>query len=237
MHPLKSAAEQKGDEAMLCRIRDIDLVAREAHYHNHCRQAHTRDQVRHSGSADSETAIVLEAHHKAFELLSHYIQENIIEGMKIERMTMLQERYLLYLMETNADVCNDNYKTDKLKDKMKKHFGTELQFWRPSSKGELVYSDDSHKGQAVETAFESASSDERRVEETAMSFRRNILNAKRNPGDMPFPPTASWLSSQEREPPSLLQQFLSLLVSGNSKDKLSPKSLCLKTSHTGVNNM
>ena len=128
-------------------------------------------------------------------------------------------------METNTDVYNENYKTDKLKDKMKKHFGTKSQFWRPSSEGELVYSDDIHKGQAVEAAFESASLDERRVEKTAMILRRHMLNAKRNSCDMPFPPPASWLSSQEREPPALLQQFLSLLVSGNSKDKLSPKSL------------
>ena len=93
---IKSAAEQKGDETMLCRIRDINLVAREAHYHNHCRRAYTRDQVRHSGSADSKRAAVLEAHQKAFKLLSHYIQENITEGMKVERMTMLREIYLLY---------------------------------------------------------------------------------------------------------------------------------------------
>ena len=170
---IKSAAEQRGDEVMLCRIRDIDLVARETHYHNHCRRAYTRNQVRHSGSADSETAAVLEAHQKAFELLSHYIQE----GMKVERRTVLLERYLSCLMETNADVYNDNYNIDKLKDKMKKHFGTKLQFWRPSSEGELAYSDDIHKGQAAEAAFESASSEERRVEETAMILRRHILKA------------------------------------------------------------
>ena len=58
-----------------------------------------------------------------------------------------------------------------------------------------------------------------------MILRRHILNARRNSCVMPFPPTASCLSSQEREPPALLQQFLSLLLSGNSKDKLSAKSL------------
>ena len=73
---------------MLCRISDTDLFAREAHYHNHCRRAYTRDQVRHSGSADSETAAVLDILQKAFELLSNiaYIQENVIKGMKGERM-------------------------------------------------------------------------------------------------------------------------------------------------------
>ena len=106
---IKYAEEHKQDEALLCRIRDSDLVAREAHYHNHCRRAYTRNEERHSGSADSETLAMLEAHRKAFEMLCHYIQENIIAGMKVERMTMLQERYLLYLMEVDADIYNENF--------------------------------------------------------------------------------------------------------------------------------
>ena len=222
---IKLAAEQKKDEALLCQIRDIDLVAREAHYHNHCRRAYTRNQVRHSGSADSETLAVLEAHRKAFELLCYYIQENIIAGMKVERMTMLRERYLLYLMEADADAYNENYKTDKLKDKMKNRFGTKIRFWRPSSKGKLVYSDEILKGQAVEAAFESACSDEKRIEETALILRRHVLDAKNSSGDIPFLPTASWLLSDQREPPHLLKDFLSHLVTGNPNHKISAKSL------------
>ena len=61
-------------------------------------------------------------------MLCHYTQENIIAGMKVERMTMLRERYLLYLMEVDADVYNENYKTDKLKDKMKNHLEHESSF-------------------------------------------------------------------------------------------------------------
>ena len=61
---IKSAAEQKSDEAMLCQIRDIYIVVQEAQYHSHCRRVYTRDQVRHSGSADLETAAVLEAHQR-----------------------------------------------------------------------------------------------------------------------------------------------------------------------------
>ena len=181
--------------------------------------------MRHSGSADSETLAVLEAHRKAFELLCYYIQENIIAGMKVERMTMLRERYLLYLMEVDADAYNENYKTDKLKDKMKNRFGTKIQFWRPSSKGEVVYSDEILKGQAVEVAFESACSDEKRIEEAALILRRHILDAKNSSGDIPFPPTASWLLSDQREPPHLLKDFLSHLVTGNPKHKISAKSL------------
>ena len=83
-------------------------------------------------------------------------------------MTMLRERYLLYLLNVDPDVHNENYKTEKLKEKLKNYFGPKIQFWRPSSKGELVYSDDIAKRQAVELAFELASSDERRIEEAAL---------------------------------------------------------------------
>ena len=48
----------------------------------------------------------------------------------------------------------------KLKEKLENCFDTKIQFWPPSSKGELVYSDDIAKGQAVELAFGLESSDE-----------------------------------------------------------------------------
>ena len=83
-------------------------------------------------------------------------------------MTMLRERYLLYLLNVDPDVHNENYKTEKLKEKLKNYFGPKIQFWRPSSKGELVYSDDIAKRQAVELALELASSNERRIEEAAL---------------------------------------------------------------------
>ena len=44
------AAEEKNDERLLCRIRDVDLRAKEAYYHNYCRRAYTRDENRHSTS-------------------------------------------------------------------------------------------------------------------------------------------------------------------------------------------
>ena len=39
---IKLAAEEKNDERLLCRIRDVDLCAKEAHYHNYCRHPYKR---------------------------------------------------------------------------------------------------------------------------------------------------------------------------------------------------
>ena len=210
---------------MLCRIRDVHLRAKEAHYHNYCRRAYTRDENRHSTSPNSETSAILSAHQVAFELLCEYVQENIINQLHEGGKVRLKERYLQYLLEVDPNVHNENYKTDKLKEKLKNFFGSKIQFWRPSSKGELVYSDEITKGQAIGVAFEHASSDEQRVVEAAMILRRHIIEPKKADKDMPYPPTTSWLLSNERQPPNVLKDFLSTLVSGKSKEKLSAKSL------------
>ena len=104
--------------------------------------------MRHLTNPNSEASAALNSHRKAFESFCNYVQENIVEQMKVEPMTMLRERYLLYLLNVHPDVHNENYKTEKLKEKLTNYFGMKIQFWRPSSKGELAYSDDIAKGQA-----------------------------------------------------------------------------------------
>ena len=88
-----------------------------------------------------------------------------------------------------------------------------------------IHSDDIAKAQAVELAFELASSDEQRVEEEALILRRYIIESKQGAEDMPYPPTISWLLLEETQPPNLLRDFLANLVSGKPKEKLSAKSL------------
>ena len=76
----------------------------------------------------------------------------------------------------------------------------------------------------MEAAFELAASDEKRVEEAAMVLRRHIIESNRASGNIPFPPKSSWLLSEDREPPDLLQNFLSSLVLGKSCQNLSERS-------------
>ena len=73
-------------------------------------------------------------------------------------------------------------------------------------------------------AFELACSDEKRLEEAAMILRRHIENSKQLSGDMPWPPSSSWLLSNERQPPFLLEEFLSFVISGKSQKNISRRS-------------
>ena len=123
------------------------------------------------------------------------------------------------MFENNEKLYNENYKTEKLKEKITKHFGNRIQFWRPSSRGDWFTQLISLQGN-----FELAASDEKRVEEAAIVLRRHIIESHRASDNIPFPPTTSWLLPDDREPPDLLQNFLSSLVSGKSRQKLSEKS-------------
>ena len=84
---------------------------------------------------------------------------------------MLRKKQLGYLQEHYPDVYNPNYKTDKLKKKLAKHFGKRLQYWQPNYKRDLIFATDIPKGQAIEEQFEFASSDEPVIEECAMRFQ------------------------------------------------------------------
>ncbi|GFO22883.1 hypothetical protein PoB_004938800 [Plakobranchus ocellatus] len=89
-------------------------------------------------------------------------------------MTMIEEKYLQYLQSHYADFYNPSYQTYKLKAKLQKHFGERIQFWQLNYGSELAYSSELPKGAVVETAFEVASSDERRLQEAALVLRRVI---------------------------------------------------------------
>ena len=222
---IKSAAQEKGDEEMLCKVHDQDLRAREAHYHNVCRRNYTRSKKRHTSHEDSESSQLQTAHNAAFQYIISYVEEYIVIGGNIERLSMIRERYMTYLLEHYPGFYNENYKMYKLKEKLQKHFGAKLSFWQPQTKNkaELVYAADM-EGEAVEAAFELAASDERRLSESAMIIRRHIYDCRRDSKQMPWPPSAAWLLSGERWPPEILLTFLTLVITGKPVKHASSRS-------------
>ena len=138
---------------------------------------------------------------------------------------MLKERYLTFLHEKHRFAYNENYKNYKLKDKLLKHFKDRIKFWRSDSSmstSELVYSANI-EGSAVEVAFELASSDEKRLAESAMILRRYVYEAEQNSPLMPWPPSAEWLLSDQRIPPTILSNFIAQLISGKSPKSATDK--------------
>ena len=128
--------------------------------------------------------------------------DNIINAGSVERMTMLRERYLNYIMENYPQFYNAQHKTDKLKEKLVTHFGNQIQFWKPNNENDLVYSSAVSTGEAVQVAFEAATSETKILEEAASILRRNIQHAYNSSDKLPWPPSAEYLQSNGPSPPS-----------------------------------
>ena len=196
------------------------MIAREAHYHTSCRKNYTRADDRHEHCDKDERVVQeLNAHQNAFNYISSYIEENLTHGCTVERMTMLKERYLQFMYENSPIVYNPLYKTSKLKSKLMKKFGSRIKFWQPDYKSELVYSSEIPHGQAIETAFEVAASESKRVEEAALVLRRIITESHKESVKLPWPPSSNNLLSGTVHPPPLLENFLSILLSGKQKKR------------------
>ena len=110
-------------------VNGVDLLTREACYHNTCRREYNRCVgPQEPDTQSTEDAKRLEAHRQAFAHICEYSEKHIIQGSHVERMTMLHERYLSFLQEHSPEYYNADYKTDKVKEKLYKHFGDKIKF-------------------------------------------------------------------------------------------------------------
>ncbi|KAL8573826.1 hypothetical protein ACOMHN_019099 [Nucella lapillus] len=154
------------------------------------------------------------AYRDAFNSICEYVEKTVIAQAQVERLTMLHERFLAIMQEIHPKFYNPNYRTQKLKEKLSLHFGTRIQFWAPNQRSQLVYSSHLPVGQAVEIGFVAAASEERRLEEAALTLRRLIIDASRQSTHYPWPPSASFLLSDETKPPKSVLQFMKTVLSG-----------------------
>jgi hypothetical protein len=235
---IREAAAAKKDFELLAKIGPWDLRSLEARYHESCRKKYLRkdDRTHHcnvknqTAASSSTVSAQRAANDAAFQQLCEHITQNIIHRGAVERMTMLREKYLQHLQEHSPEFYNPNYKTGKLKARLIAHFGDKMNFWQPNYKSDLVYSAHIQTGEAVEAAFEAATSESRILEEAAAILRRNIQFAHHNAKDLPWPPSADSLAGESVSIPQSLTEFLSLVVTGKSFDHATEKSVRLSKS-------
>ena len=212
---ISEAAKLKSDSRVIGLTESSCLVAQEAYYHETCRRDYTRKKERKkSATCSDEVQIETEkAHAHAFNYITEYVENQIIQNSNVERMTMLKEKYLSFIQSKHPHVYNPHYKTCKLKEKLQKKFGNKIKFWQPNYRSELVYSSYVLTGCAVESAFENASSDERRLQEAALLLRRLIFDTFKDSPQMPWPPSSSYLLTQQDALPPMLIHFMTCLLS------------------------
>ena len=93
------------------------------------------------------------------------------------RLSTTLEKYLQFIQQHKPEFYNLNHrtKTQKLKTKLLRHFGQQIQFWSPNSKG-TIYSCDMSIGAAVQASFKAATSESKQLEEATLILRRYILD-------------------------------------------------------------
>jgi len=104
---IKECAVKKNDYNLLGKISGEDLLAREARYHESCRRQYVKASSQETTAASSHTHTalpeVMVAHQAAFEFLVSYIESKIIQDKHVECMTMLKDRYLMFISENYPD--------------------------------------------------------------------------------------------------------------------------------------
>jgi len=225
-------AVQKNDCDLLLKIRDQDLVAREAHYHDPCRNSYVSDKDRsHHRSklaeqpeqpdSDDELYVIGSVEHRraynaAFGHLCVYIEDHIIGNGNAVRMSTLREMYLDYIQENTPNYFNPEHKIQKLKARITRHFVDRINFWQPRKGSELIFSAEISVGEAVAAAFEFASSESQILHDAAMLLHRHILQQQSASADMPWPPSVAFLTSSAVSPPVTLLDFVTRVIAGKS---------------------
>lgn len=119
---LKKLLLKKKNDYVHLWIQNYDLFACEAQYHESCRKEYTRDpSAWRSKDADAVNlqSDLEEAHVCAFQNIIEYIQHEVIDRKRIDRLSSLKETYTTVLDMLNCP--SSSYDSRKLMHKIEKH--------------------------------------------------------------------------------------------------------------------
>jgi len=237
-HIIKECAMEKQDFKVLGKIDGVDMLAKEARYHESCRRHYVRRDGRQhhqTGGSDNIMASVQErkaAYSDAFNIVRQYVEKELLQSGTVVRMSMLHNMYQQHMERLYPAFYNPDHNPQKLRKKLLEYFGNQLQFWHPQTncKSDLVFSSDIDLGEAVESAFNAQTSEKKFLQNAAAILRRNIKDAHASSTEMPWPPSADFLRSKAVTPPVSLVNFLSQVITGKSTSQASDKPQRLSAS-------
>ena len=210
-------AEKKGDEELLTHIRGKDLFAKVAKYHITCRMRYSvpkRGKVTIFDQSEME-----EVHAVCFAKLCEVTDREIIISQKVMKMTDLRSLHCIYPSET--PFANPNYRSEKMKSILNSHevYSNKLCFVslgkiQDQYQSDLVFSNETDLSEAVKHGYLLGLSD--KIQDVAILLHKIIKNAFEKAEKLPWPPTASCLTT-ENPAPNNLQCFLRILISGKAE--------------------
>lgn len=153
-----------------------------------------------------------------------FIADNVLKGGSVVRMMTLRELYLQHIQVNAPQFHNPDHKMQKLKEKIQRNFGDHVQFWRPNNKSELLYSSCVSTGEAVEAAFDAATSEDQLLRDAALVLHRHIIAEKNASPEMPWPPTADYLNSDVIGAPAIVSSFIARVITGSKLNTVTPSN-------------
>lgn len=152
---LLKAAQIRENDHVLLQITGQDTIAKEIKYHRSCYKDFTKAdslakiEERNCEHEDNRT----HAYNDAFQEIRRRVQMEVIWKNKIVSISDLTSQFMIELSKRGVDVSD--YRSSKLKERLKKSFGDLLSFKQPVRKNEseLIYHTHVEKGEFAEAAF------------------------------------------------------------------------------------
>ena len=208
---------------MLCKIRGVDLFAKEAQFHECCRQQYLVQRAPQLDAASGSSK--KDAIQKAFtQVCDHINAEVILKGqvVKLVSLTTLYNDTLKQFGECAASQITSSNLRQKIESCPV--IKDSVEFSSDTYKETLLFSkcQESMKT-TVRSAYEMGITDW--CKEVSHDLHKRIVNAFKNSEEIPWPPTAHNLPDPNDVIPSEVLQFVSNLICGERKPSHREESL------------
>ena len=228
------AAKIREDNRLIISLEGQDYIAIEVRYHRTCYQRYTHIKELDNLLERCEEIASEEGSHYdiTFKAVVRKVQEEAIDGLEILKMTDLCTFYVGQLKELGLNISG--YRSEKLKNRLIKHFDDTIYFWHPRyrSESEVVFSNEVPEGQIVEAGLLSTEEKEYNISfkdlHSNHDLERNVFQCTKllrsyiketTLEGMKFPPSQEDINEEAAPLPDMLYNFPGWLLSQSDECK------------------
>lgn len=215
------------DEDMLSKIKDVDFVAKEIHYHRLCRTKYTFKvkKQRHIKNKHGDWYTKRNFHKDALKEFKEFMKMNIFENMDAYFLTNLHNIYCQYFFDSsiskNSQSKTTNFSNAHLLRKLKCIYKEKIGITK--YKGKLiVHSSRLDPRNAIHICTSKIKTLDTAIENVAFKIRREILCMSKN--SLPETITLKDIYAGECSIPPLARKFFTHLVCGSFNRRLEENS-------------
>ncbi len=209
---VQNKAIELGDEALLLRIRDVNLFAVEAHFHPHCRAVYNAKKPKVSEESDNPK----DPYKQALDAVVSKINKGVLEKDGIVTLQQLTEIY------NDTHGCPGEVRSGNVRRAIESHeISSHIDLAASSFQPTLIYKKNTEKiSTLVRSAFDLGQKD--MAKDVAIQIHNRIDAAFREKEPLPWPPRAKDLQRPEDEiPHEVLSHVMNMIdPKGSNNEKM-----------------